>query len=110
MTGAKAWQLCRAGKLDPGHFGVGGDGEWVGGWNFVLNELVLDLMALNKLELLPWDGNALSETDFDRLNDAELALLDRVAQLIEAGDNAFPEIRSLYESNSALRMPDGWKP
>jgi hypothetical protein len=49
MTGAKAWQLCRAGKLNPGRFGVGGNREWVGGWNFVLNELVLDLMALNKL-------------------------------------------------------------
>lgn len=111
MTGAEAWQRCRKGELNPKQFGVGGGAnEWIGGWNFVLSELLLDLMALNKFELLPWDTNRLSEKEVSQLSESEYALLDSVAQLINEGDNSFPEVRRLYETNSSLRMPWYWRP
>jgi hypothetical protein len=111
MTGAKAWLLCRKGELNPEQFGVGGGAnEWIGEWSFVLSELILDLMALNKLELLPWDSNKLSKKDISQLRESEYALLDKVAHLIGEGNQSFPEIRHLYKTNSSLRMPWYWRP
>jgi hypothetical protein len=111
MTGAKAWLLCRKGELNPEQFGVGGGAnEWMGGWNFVLSEMILDVMALNKFELLPWDTNKLSEKYVSQLSQSDLELLDRVAHLIDEGNQSFPEIRRLYETNSSLRMPWYWRP
>lgn len=52
LTGAEAWLVCRRGEADPDEFGIGDQrGLW-----FVFGDLALDLAALNKIELLPWDG------------------------------------------------------
>lgn len=111
MTGAEAWRLCRKGELNPKQCGIGGGAnEWIGGWNFVLSERLLDLMALNKFELLAWDTNELSEKECSQLSESEYALLDSVAQLINEGDKSFLEIRHLYAMNSSLRMPWYWRP
>jgi hypothetical protein len=111
MTGAETWRLCRKGELNPKQFGVGGGAnEWIGGWNFVSSELLLDLMALNKFELLPWDTNRLSEKEVSQLSESEYALLDSVAHCINEGDKSFLEIRQLYAMNSSLRMPWYWRP
>ena len=112
LTGGQAWQLCRAERTDPNIFGVwdNENSRWICGWDFIQAEVILDLMALNKFELLPWDGNTLSRTDVKQLSDAEYALLDKVAELTTTGNREFADMRALYESNSALRMPAGWKP
>jgi hypothetical protein len=52
LTGAEAWRMCRAGEADPNEFGIF---DLRGLW-FVVGDLLLDLAALNKVELLPWDG------------------------------------------------------
>jgi hypothetical protein len=109
MTGGEAWRLFREGKLRSDQCGVMGD-EWVGGFGFILGEVVLDLMALNKCELLPWDGNVLSRTSEEQLTPETYALLDRVADLTAAPDQHFTELRSVYESTPALRMPSDWAP
>jgi hypothetical protein len=52
LVAGKAWQLCRAGQADPHCFGFEDElGEW-----FIQDSLVQDLAALNKMELLCWDG------------------------------------------------------
>jgi hypothetical protein len=79
-------------------------------WNFVLSEMILDVMALNKFELLPWDTNKLSEKHIGQLSESDLALLDKVAHLIDEGDKAFPEIRRHYETKPSLRMSWYWRP
>ena len=72
---------------------------------------VRDFMSLNKLEVLPWDSNEFMKGYFNRLpNSEECALLDRVADITTAGNNSFSEVRTLYESNSSLRMPADWEP
>jgi len=102
MTGAEAWKLCRSEKENPDHFGIMGD-KWYGGWDFVLCEMVLDFMALNKTELLPWDENKLSRKSIRRLNDDEYILLDKAAELGVAGNESFNEMRVLYKSNKKLQ-------
>jgi hypothetical protein len=69
----------------------------------VLNELLLDFNALNKVESLPWDGTELCEKGFARLTESELTLLDRIAGDIVEGDAAFERIRGLFKSDPRLR-------
>src|SRR5437899_818730 len=95
LDGAEAWQMCRAGAADPERFGIL---DFWGLW-FVRNNVVRDLAALNKMELLPWDGWGL-------MNDEQgggpaSGLVDRVAQAIVADD--WLEIRRLYDENDLLR-------
>ncbi len=109
MTGGEAWRLYRTRQLRADQCGVMGE-EWVGGFGFILAEVVLDLMALNKQELLPWDGNALSRTGEAELSAEQYTLLDHVAHLSAAPDKHFAELRSVYEGTPALQMPPDWAP
>jgi hypothetical protein len=67
--------------------------------------VVRDFAALNRMEGLPWDVWGMMEIGDEALTDERKALLDKVAALTMAGDEAFPELRKLYESEERLRMP-----
>jgi hypothetical protein len=54
LIAADAWALCRAGKADPQKFGIF-KGDLRGLW-FIAGNLVHDVAALNKMELLRWDA------------------------------------------------------
>jgi hypothetical protein len=106
IVGGKAWQMCRAGQADPDRFGIF---DCHGLW-FVRGNVVRDFLAFNKIEILPWDGWGLISAEDEELTADDLALLDRIASLTQAGHEAFPEIRSLYRQDDRLRMPDDWQP
>jgi hypothetical protein len=98
-----AWQQCRAGGADPSKFGlthINMAGLW-----FIAGNVVRDFAALNRMEGLPWDVWGMMEMGDEALTDERKTLLDKVAALTMAGDEAFPEIRKLYESEERLRMP-----
>jgi hypothetical protein len=97
-----AWQMCRSGLADPSKFGlthVHLQGLW-----FIAGNVVRDLASLNKMELLPWDVWGAMGMNDDALTAAKKALLDSVAALTLAGDDAFPEVRAIYEDDR-LRVP-----
>ena len=103
ITGGRAWQLCRGGAADPDAFGIA---DMHGLW-FVRGNLVRDVAALNKMELLPWDvwGIAHVEGGDEALAPEDLAALDEIAALT-AGDAAgFTRIQGLYESDERWRVP-----
>lgn len=106
LTGADAWRLCRPGRKPPRSFGIAGE-EWLGGWSFVVNELVLDFNALNKVESLPWDRTQLDRTELDELTAVELGLLDELAATVSEGDAAFARIRQLFKTRPRLRKTTG---
>jgi Transglutaminase-like superfamily len=99
LPAGEAWRLCRTGRADPGVFGIL---EFWGLW-FVQANVVRDLAALNKMELLPWDvwGPMTFQEEPDA---AASALTDMVAGVI-AGGNA-DAIRTVYEDSDDLRVPD----
>lgn len=106
MSAGEIWRLCRAGKLDPDLCGIL---EMHGLW-FVQGDLVRDVMALNRVEVLPWDWNNLMTKEREPTA-GEYRLLDRAAELTTAeGVGAFEEIRALYDAEPSLRMPPSWKP
>ncbi len=98
-----AWQMCRTGGADPAAFGLT-HAHLQGLW-FVAGNVLRDLASLNKMELLPWDVWGAMDMNDAALTDERKALLDRVAALTLAGDDAFTAIRAAYESDDRLRVP-----
>jgi Transglutaminase-like superfamily len=104
LVGGKAWQMCRAGEADPNKFGVSGFGD-MKGLPFVRGNLIQDLAALNKMELLNWDCWGLMLRGMGEHTDEELRLLDKVAVLTQAGHEALPNIQAAYEAEASLKVP-----
>ncbi len=98
-----AWQQSRSGRADACLFGltyIHESGLW-----FIAGNVLRDLASLNRMEMLPWDVWGLMEMGDEALTDEKKALLDRVAALTLAGDDAFADIRAIYESDDRLRVP-----
>jgi hypothetical protein len=106
VTGGKAWLLCRAGQADPGKFGI----HDMRGMDFIRGDLIRDFLALNNLEILPWDCFGLISKHGSQLTEKEIALLDHIAGLTLEPDVSFQEIQGLYASNRDLQIPAGWLP
>ena len=104
LVGGKAWQMCRAGQADPDHFGIF---DMHGMW-FIRGDLVRDLLALNKIEILPWDGWGLISKDEQDISADDMALLDRIAALTLVDDPPFADVRAIYEGDARLRMPSDY--
>ena len=94
ITGAEAWQACRRGDIDATTFGVHGTENF--GPAEIRGNLVKDLAALNKVEMLPWD-------EWGRMTDAYEGatgedydeLLDEVATACAADQD--DDIHDLYQ-------------
>jgi hypothetical protein len=103
LVAGRAWDTCRSGAGDPQRFGIL---DMRGLW-FIRGNVVRDLAALNRMELLPWDGwGLLLQLGRDEFRATDLALVDRVAALTQRGDENFEELRALYESDTTLRVPE----
>jgi len=108
ITGGRAWQMCRSGGADPDSFGIF---DMHGLW-FIRGNVVRDLLALGKLEVLPWDvWGIMAESEAAKADPAvaaeELGELDRLAALTLAGDGAFAEVLAAGE-DARVRPPSGW--
>ena len=106
LTGGQVWLMCRSGKTDPEKFGIF---DMHGMW-FIRGDLIRDFLALNKIEILPWDDWAILNKPLEALSGEEMALLDQIASLTLDPDTHFPEIRSLYEQHPLLTAPVDWQP
>jgi hypothetical protein len=104
MTAGLAWQMCRAGQADPDSFGEYPD-PFLKGWWFLRANLVLDLASQNRMELLLWDSWGDLMAPEPEPSEEDLALLDEVATLTQAGDEAFDRMRAVYEGQAALKVP-----
>jgi hypothetical protein len=109
FTAGSAWQLCKAGEADPETFLVRPDIDLAitRGWPYIAHNLVLDLAALNKMEMLLWDlwglaGKVLHGIDQDA-DDEEV--LGRIASAVSPRDPDIQETRALYEGDSELKVP-----
>jgi hypothetical protein len=112
LVAGAAWQRCRRDEDDPASYIVSPQLEVpeTRGWPYLRHNLVHDLAALNKTEMLLWDGWGLAAQE--EVGDADLALLDRLAALTAADDPPLAELRRLFQEE-ALRVPPvvtSWNP
>lgn len=99
VSGSEAWQLARAGEVDPQLFGI--FDMW--GLPFIAGNVISDFACLNKVELLPWDGWGMIGGPYDPVPDDDAAVLDDVAALVATDD--IDAIRDRYASDDRLRVP-----
>ena len=98
VDAGQAWGMCRQGQAEPRQFGIFD----MHGWWFIWGNVVRDLLAFNKVEILPWDiipGCMAHDLSAPLATGSELALYDGVAALTMAGDCAFPKLRAIYDND-----------
>jgi len=97
LPAGEAWLRCRAGEENGDRFGIL---DMWGQW-FIKANVGRDLAALNKVEMLPWDGwgRLMGEGASDR----DGAYVDEIAALTISGEH--DAIRSRYQSDDGLRVP-----
>lgn len=107
IVAGKAWQMCRTGEQDPSKFGIFD----MRGLGFVRANLVRDALALNKVEILPWDGGwgYMTKND-DEMTPAdwEYNLFDRLAVLTQAGNECWQELHDLIEGDPRMQVPEDY--
>ena len=99
LPAGEAWQRCRTGRDEPGRFGIF---DMWGLW-FIHANVIRDLAALNKVELLPWDVWG-PMTFMHDPEPSALELADTIAGTIAADEVG--AIRDVYEANDEVRVPD----
>jgi hypothetical protein len=97
-TGGRAWIACREGEADPEAFGI----FEMRGMGFIKGDLLRDFLALNKVEILPWDGKGFLDKRYEELTEAELEWLDNLAALTLAADVSFHLLRRRFETDVHL--------
>jgi hypothetical protein len=102
MSAGHAWRAWRSGDLDADRCGLSAIDEHGAHW--IAGNLRLDLAALNKVEMLPWDVWGARWGPGEQPTDAQLDLYDAVADVTIDPDAQFGELRARYESDDALRM------
>jgi hypothetical protein len=105
ITGGQAWQLCRSGKANPDKFGIFD----YHGLDFVAANVVRDILALNKIEILPWDNWPLI-VGIKEFSPEHLCLIDQIAEITLAGNETFQQVRLIYENTPSLRASIDWQP
>ncbi len=104
IVAPRAWLACRAGEADPTRFVVdpGLDVPKTRSWPYLVHNLLQDLAALNRQEMVLWDSWGLAERD--GLSAEHLTLLDRVAAIVGSGTATVDDLRELYD-RAELQAP-----
>ena len=104
LAGA-AWRMVQDGQANAHDFGIF---DMHGPW-FILGNVLRDFLALNKIEILPWDGGwGLLTTPLEAPppQGDELTLWERLVELTLPASEDFSALRALYEQTPPLHPPD----
>jgi hypothetical protein len=105
LTGPVAWRACRSGMADASRFVVDPDLDIpdTRGWPYVRHNLIHDLAALAKHEMLLWDDWGWTGMAGEP-SPEQLAVLDDLAAAISASDVPLATIMSFYQ-REGLAVP-----
>ena len=104
LYAGEAWTMCRRERADPQAFGI----QQMGGFGFIKGNIVRDILALNKIETLPWDlgWGILYENYLDELDRSELGYIDRLARC--SANSLVHLAHSFFQDDEKIRFPTGW--
>jgi len=102
LVGGQAWKACRLGELNPNIFGVSSIG--IQGIGLVRGNVFRDLASLNKVELLPWDDWEITDKEFITLDETEISLVNKCAEITLPDIEDFNEIRNVFH-NKQVKVP-----
>ncbi len=102
LTAGHAWQAWRAGQLDADRCGLTSIDEHGAFW--IAGNLRLDLAALNKVEMLPWDVWGLGWEPNEEPTSEMLATLDAIAAMTVDPDRGLDDLLDRYATDPSFRM------
>ena len=102
VTGGEAWVRCRSNTDDPDLFGIFD----MHGMDFIKGNVIRDFLALNKVELLPWDNYKLIAKSFDEMNTVEKVLIDLMAHISNTEPIDFDQLRTVLLTHQDQLLPD----
>jgi hypothetical protein len=102
VSGGQAWTLCSSHGADPKLFGI----FEMNGLDFIKGNIIRDFLALNKIEILPWDNFKLITKSFRDMNAEEKALMDRLATISSGEDRDFVLLRAAFITHQGRVLPD----
>lgn len=105
LVGGAAWQACRSGELPAERFVVHPDVEIpvTRGWLQLRHNLVQDLVALTRREMILWDTWGILGDD--PVTDDSLPLLDGIAAVTADPDVTYADATALYEREPSVQVP-----
>lgn len=101
VRGGQGWLMCREQAADPDRFGLGSKSP-VRGWMIIVTEMLLDLAALNRAEMLCWDSWGIAGRSLN-LSEADKAFLDELARAT-LDESRFSDWQGLFQ-DGRLRLP-----
>ena len=104
VPAAKAWTACRAGEMDAAQFVADAQNKQLG-WDALRTNLILDLAAMNKVELLNWDRYGWLLRPFEDFSDRALATMDAAAEALLKADEDFDAVLAVYAAEEGLQVP-----
>ena len=104
IPAGRAWQMIRLHKADPNKFGI----FKYKGEMFIVGNMQRDLLALNSIELLPWDQWGLLDKRYIQLTSQQFAFLDAMAVVTQVNDAGFNMVRSMFLENPFLNPHKSW--
>lgn len=102
LTAAEVWLACRQHKLEPHQYGF----DEIHGMGYIGCQLMLEIAALNKIELLATDRWSFMDQSVEEYSEEQNMLLDQTATLARAGTTGFVALRELYQNDAELRVPE----
>ena len=104
LYAGEAWVMCRRGRADPATFGV----LDLSGLGFIKGNIVRDILALNKIETLPWDlgWGILDKNYLQDVDRGELGYIDRLARC--SANSLVHLAHSFFHDDEKIRFPEGW--
>jgi hypothetical protein len=110
VVAGEGFRCYRDGEVPPENFGVGGGDTWHAmGWTMAMENVTCDMLALNRVELLPWDTPPFAEKAEDQMSPEDMALIEQAAQLTVNVDTRWHDMREFYEKHPAFHMPEGFE-
>lgn len=102
VTAGRAWTDWRAGTADADRYGLSAIDEHGAFW--IAGNLRLDVTALNKIEMLPWDVWGAGWKPDEPIPD-DLSLFDTMSTLASDPDSNLDALRELSDHDDRVHMP-----
>jgi len=102
LVAGDAWARCRAGRADPGLFGLSSLGE--AGYWWIAGNLMRDVAALDNVEVLPWDAWGEMPAPGEDIAEELAARFDELAALTRTPEVDPDELRRVAEDDR-IRVP-----
>lgn len=104
LTAGESWLKYRKENIDPNKFGV----LDIKGTCLIKANIIRDIFALRKVELLPWDSGwgVLENGVYEPVSEEEKPYFDKLARISSGASNT--EIRKVFHEDEKVRFPPNW--